>query len=47
MPKLAPALYNRAEIMSKLGRYAEALKNYDQAIAHLPEQRRRAHQPRG
>ena len=37
MPDLAPAHFNRADILLRLGRNAQALASYDQAIALQPK----------
>ena len=37
MPGMAPAYFNRADVLVRLGRPAEALRDYDQAIALYPE----------
>ena len=47
MPNLAPAHFNRADILLSLGRLAEALASYDRAIALAPQMADGAHQPRG
>ena len=36
MPDLSPAHFNRADILLRLGRNAQALASYDQAIALQP-----------
>ena len=40
MPDLAPAHFNRADMLLRLGRHADALASYDQAIALDPDCRR-------
>ena len=37
MPAMAPAYFNRADVLLRLGRPADALRDYDQAIALYPE----------
>ena len=46
MPALAPAYFNRADVLLRLGRPAEALRDYDRAIALYPEIAAAHSQPR-
>ena len=46
MPAMAPAYFNRAGVLMRLGRPAEALRDCDRAIGLYPEMPAAHSQPR-